>query len=585
MHIAEKNIEGRRYYYLQYSQRVKAKNGKPSSVKTSSVYLGTAENLLERLKQNKKPLEVELKEFGLLAALMQVSADLGLLEILQRRFGGSRFGVPRWLFFFLTIVNRIQDATSKEQMAAWTKKTVLPELLQFDGDDLHSKAFWYATNDVINEAELKFARDAKEYLTEEKLAPLKEDNPALFNDLFAGVDDAVFHEIVDELFSNIKGRFHIPEPAIVYDTTNFFTYINNPAYSELAKVGHNKDYRHHLRQVGMALAVDKTYGVPFYYRIYRGNSHDSKTFAGIIDELLQKIKKHFPDIEELVLILDKGNNSQKNFQQLSGKINWVGSLDQSKHPEFWKLDPSTNYEGQYQEVLYHASCKKILGTECLLVNTYRPSLARKHEFTQQAGLVKLTNEIQQKWDAYKERPTDIPTGIKTMLKASRYGKFLKLQIWDGQLTYAMLEDERAIARERFGKNLLFTDNLKADAAWVIENYDSKYKVEESFKLIKSPNLVCFRPIRHFTDTKIAAFSFCCVIALMLIRVLELLCSEAGMKMSPELIKEELNDIKAVTLVYGTKNVEMEITRRSAVQQKLWDLLRLQEVADQLPYKV
>ena len=141
----------------------------------------------------------------------------------------------------------------------------------------------------------------------------------------------------------------------MYDTTNFFTYINNPAYSELAKVGHNKDYRHHLRQVGMALAVDKTYGVPFYYRIYRGNSHDSKTFAGIIDELLQKIKKHFPDIEELVLILDKGNNSQKNFQQLSGKINWVGSLDQSKHPEFWKLDPSTNYEGQYQEVLYHAS--------------------------------------------------------------------------------------------------------------------------------------------------------------------------------------------------------------------------------------
>jgi hypothetical protein len=194
------------------------------------------------------------------------------------------------------------------------------------------------------------------------------------------------------------------------------------------------------------------------------------------------------------------------------------------------------------------------------------------------------NEIQQKWDAYKERPTELPAGIKSMMTASRYGKFLKLQIEDGRLIYAILEDERANARERFGKNLLFTDNVKADATWVIENYDSKYKIEESFKLIKNPNLVSFRPIRHFTDTKIAAFSFCCVIALMLIRVLELLCSEAGMKMSPELIKEELNDIKAVTLVYGTKDVEMEITRRSSVQQKLWDLLRLQEVVDQLPYK-
>lgn len=585
MHIAEKNIEGRRYYYLQHSQRVKDKNGKSGRIKTSSVYLGTAENLLERLKQNKKkPLEVELKEFGLLAALLQVSTDLGLLEILQQRFAGSRFGVPRWLFFFLTIINRIHDATSKEQMAAWTKKTVLPELLQFDANDLNSKAFWYATNDVISEGELKFAREAKGHLTEEKLAPLKEANPELFNDLFAGVDDAVFHEIVDELFSNIKARFHIPEPAIVYDTTNFFTYISNPAYSELAKVGHNKDYRHHLRQVGMALAVDKAYGIPFYYRVYRGNSHDSKTFAGVINELLEKIKTHFPDIGDLVLILDKGNNSQKNFQQLAGKINWVGSLDQSKYPEFWKLDPSTNYEGQYQDVFYHAVNKKILGTECLLVNTYRPSLARKHEFTMQAGLVKLTNEIQQKWDAYKERPTELPAGIKSMMTASRYGKFLKLQIEDSRLIYAILEDERANARERFGKNLLFTDNVKADAIWVIENYDSKYKIEESFKLIKNPNLVCFRPIRHFTDTKIAAFSFCCVIALMLIRVLELLCSESGMKMSPELIKEELNDIKAVTLVYGTKDVEMEITRRSSVQQKLWDLLRLQEVVEQLPYK-
>ena len=584
MHIAEKNIEGRRYYYLQHSQRLKAQNGRKSRVKTSSVYLGTAENLLERLNQSKRPLEVELKEFGLLAALIQVSADLGLLEILQRRFTGSRFGIPRWLYFFLTIINRIQNATSKEQMAAWTMKTVLPELFQFDAKDLTSEAFWYATNDVINEADLKCAREAQEYLTEEKLAPLKEANPALFNDLFAGVDDAVFHEIVDEFFSNIKARFHIPEPAIVYDTTNFFTYISNPAYTELAKVGHNKDYRHHLRQVGMALAVDKTYGIPFYYRVYRGNSHDSKTFAGVIDELLEKIKTHFPDIGGLVLILDKGNNSQKNFQQLAGKINWVGSLDQSKYPEFWKLDPLINYEGQYQDVLYHAVNKKILGTECLLVNTYRPSLARKHEFTMRAGLVKLTNEIQQKWDAYKECPADVPAGIKSMMTASRYGKFLKLQICDGRLIYAILEDERANARERFGKNLLFTDNVEADATWVIENYDSKYKIEESFRLIKSPNLVCFRPIRHFTDTKIAAFSFCCVIALMLIRVLELLCSESGMKMSPELIKEELNDIKAVTMVYGTKDVQMEMTRRSSVQQQLWDLLRLQEVADQLPYK-
>lgn len=584
MHIAEKNIEGRKYYYLQHSYRAKQQNGGSSKVKTSSTYLGTAENILERLNQTKRPLEVEQKEFGLIAALLTVAKDLGLSEMLQEHFCGYRDGLPHWLYFLLTIINRLHDATSKNQMATWTSKTILPYLWEFDAKLLTSKNFWYATDAVISETDLKMARLAKEVFSQEKLAPLKEVNPALFNDLFAGVDDAIFHEIVEGLFANIKARFSIPEPAVLYDTTNFFTYIDEPAQSELAKIGHNKEGRHHLRQVGLALAVDKTYGIPFYYRVYRGNSHDSKVFAGVIDELIQRIKGQFADVDNLVLILDKGNNSKQNFQQLSGKIRWVGSLDQSKYPEFFEKDIS-EYDGQYQDICFYATKKKILKMDCLVVSTYRPSLARKQLFTLHSGIAKLTSEIQIKWDAYKKPQTMIPAGINSMVKASRYGKFIQLHVHDnGRLTYELLEEERATARKKFGRNLLFTDNEEADAAWVIGNYQSKYKIEESFKLIKNSDLIRFRPIRHFTDTKIAAFSFCCIIALMLIRYMELLCAEAGIKMSPELITEELTDIKAVTMVYGPKDVHTEITKRSKVQQKLWDLFRLQEVASQLPYK-
>jgi transposase len=584
VHIAEKNIEGRRYYYLQHSYRAKRSNGGSGKVKTGSTYLGTAENILERLNQTKRPVEVEQKEFGLVAALLIISNDLGLSQMLQERFDGVRNGLPHWLYFFLTIINRLHDATSKNQMANWADKTILPYLWEFDAKLLTSKNFWYATDAVISEAELRTARMAQEVLTEEKLAPLKEANPALFNDLFAGVDDAVFHEITEALFVRIKTRFGIPEPAVLYDTTNFFTYIDEPSTSKLARVGHNKDSKHHLRQVGLALAVDKAYGVPFYYRVYRGNSHDSKVFAGVIDELIQKIKGQFEGVDNLVLILDKGNNSKQNFKQLEGKIRWVGSLDQSKYPEFSEKDLS-EYDGQYQDICFYATKKKIMEIDCLVVSTYRPSLARKQLFTLHAGIAKLTSEIQSKWGTYKKPQTTVPTGINSMIKASRYGKFIRLHVHDnGYLTYEILELQRAIAQKKFGRNLLFTGEKEADASWVISNYQSKYKIEESFKLIKNTDLVRFRPIRHFTDTKIAAFSFCCIIALMLIRAMELLCAEAGMKMSPELIVEELADIKAVTMAYGLKDIHTEITKRSKVQQKLWDLFRLQEVADQLPYK-
>jgi hypothetical protein len=255
----------------------------------------------------------------------------------------------------------------------------------------------------------------------------------------------------------------------------------------------------------------------------------------------------------------------------------------SRYPELLKKNV-VDYEGEYDDILYFSTEKQIMDTNCLVVSTYRPSLARKQTHTLYTGLVELTNAIQEKFDAYKERPADsIPAGIKTMLTESRCGKFIEVQVHNGRLTFAAKQSELEQAKERFGKNLLFTDNTTAAATWVIANYQGKYKIEDSFKLVKGVDLIRFRPIRHYTDTKICAFAFCCVIALMLMKVVELLCTQSGLHMSPALIKEELTDIKAVTLVYGPKDVTTEITKRSTVQQKLWDLLRLGEVATRIPY--
>jgi len=624
VHIAEKNIDGRKYYYLQRSYRTKdAKTGR-SKVKTSSIYLGKADKVLERLNQTKRPLEVEQKDFGFIAALVQISHELGLIELLKQRFTGERFGVPRWLYFFLTILNRLQKASSKEQMAAWTQQTILPELFDFDPSALNSQSFWYATNDVIDEKMLQAVREAKHVLgvgvttgvisdedlaaasetldgsvSEELLNSIKElisagiteDNAKaaktakskLSNDLFVDIDESIFHEIVEQLFDKIKSRFGIPESAILYDTSNFFTYIDEPTSSTLARTGHSKEFRHHLRQIGLALAVDKRYGIPFFYRVYRGNSHDSKTFGAVADELIEQIKGRFGDVNDLVLVLDKGNNSKENFQRLKGKIKWVGSLVPSNYRDLIEQDV-TAFDIEYGDISYFATQRNIMGENCLVVCTYRPSLARKQCYTFYSGLSELTNAIQDKFDSYKERPMDsVPAGLKSMLKGNRYGKFLDLHVHNGRLTFAIKPSECEQAKRRFGKNLLFTDDSSADASWVIANYQSKYKIEDSFKLCKGVDLIRFRPIRHFTDTKICAFAFCCVIALMLIKVLELICADAGMIMSPNLIKAELTDIKAVTLVYGPKDLTTEITKRSTVQQKLWDLLRLSEVATRIPY--
>jgi hypothetical protein len=42
------------------------------------------------------------------------------------------------------------------------------------------------------------------------------------------------------------------------------------------------------------------------------------------------------------------------------------------------------------------------------------------------------------------------------------------------------------------------------------------RIENDFHLLKDVTLIRFRPIRHWTDSKIRAFAFCCVVLMILI---------------------------------------------------------------------
>lgn len=185
-------------------------------------------------------------------------------------------------------------------------------------------------------------------------------------------------------------------------------------------------------------------------------------------------------------------------------------------------------------------------------------------------LQELKKLILDKWNAYKRRPKRIPAGIASLLEQSHYKKAIALSCTRGQLTINRT-DEVQQRRRMFGKNLLFCANPQAETGWIIEQYRGKDRIEDDFKLLKTPELIRWRPCRHWTDTKIRAFGFCCVMALVLLRVMELKAAKAGIRMSPLLIKEELTDLKEITLVYDTNTADIQITTRSSVQQRLWDL--------------
>jgi transposase len=288
------------------------------------------------------------------------------------------------------------------------------------------------------------------------------------------------------------------------------------------------------------------------------------------------IKRLCGDGSELVVVLDKGNNSQENFDAMSGEISWVGALVPSHHPDLIDLEVS-DYHGIWNGLPYYRCRKKLMDTDCAIVLTFNRATASKQEHTLKRGIGELKREIENKWDAYKRTPTKITPGIITIFKESRYGACLKVSVHQGELLIEEDQEQIESRKKRFGKNLIFSNMLHAETGHLIDTYGQKQIIEDDFHILKDPHIIRFRPIRHWTDTKIRAYAFCCVLSMALMRVMQWKAQTTGFKMGPELLKEELSDIREVVMIYGHNNASRKITDRSAVQERLWEAFKLQEI--------
>jgi len=566
--IYPKKINGITYYYLQttYREKIddndkgKKRGSGKSKVKTKSIYLGKASDIKKKLLSLREPAEIKYREFGLTGAAYNVAKEIGLIDVLKKHITGKRYGIENWKYFLLSIINRIDNSTSKEKMGKWAEKTILPDILNFKSVKLNSKSFWYATEDVISERELKEKR---------------KNNPELKSDIFTGIDDEIFIKIEKEVVKNIQKKYKLISDVFLYDTTNFFTFFKEPLRSLLAKSTKSKVGRNNLKHTGLAICVDKEWGIPLFHSLYRANSHDTKTFNAVIDDLI-KVVKDIVKIDNMLLIIDKGNNSKENFEKLKNNIEWIGSLKLSDYKELTDIELQ-QYSGNYKDYKYYSTEKEVMGIRFKLVLTYNDKLYRKQLNSLNGGIEKLKNNIIKKCNEYKRQAQKVPKGIQNLISNSYYGKYLEVKCIAGKTVFIEKKEVMENKKKFLGKTLLFASNTKEENSNIIDLYHSKDKVEDGIKLLKNPNLINWQPMRHWTDSKIRAFAFTNVMALTIIRLMEYKAIISGLKMSPEVLKQELKDLKEVILIYDEKTAQKKITHKSTVQKKLWEIFKLCDI--------
>ena len=558
--LQRRYVRGHAYYYLVESRRV---HGRPRPVILQ--YLGSADTLWQRLQQaSAGPVRARVRLWGGVAALYDLAQQLQLIELIDQLAPKRRQGPSLGQYMLVAAINRCLAPTSKLQMPTWLHSTPLPQWLGSSAQQFSSRRFW----------------DNMELLTQKKI-------------------DAISQALSQRL---IEG-FHLDLSALVFDCTNFDTFLDTENRSRLALRGHAKSKRTDLRIVGLALLVSVDFHVPLLWKVYPGNQHDSQTFAQVLKQLTRRYQALAHECQSITLIFDKGNNSAANQEILDNSgFHFVGSLVPTHYSDLLAI-PLKKFtrlqDPRLQATRAYRLTRKVWQVERTLLITFSPELQRKQMRGIQQHLAKKRRALEelqaklrrsQKPDAKGKGYTRESLGkhVRQICSGQYMAQILKVAVKGKgkhlQLTYRM--DAAALARieqQQLGKRILFTDHHGWTNDQIVLGYRSQSHIEDAFADMKDPHFLSWEPMFHWTDSKIRIHAFYCVLALTLASLLQRQAAQNGISLSVQALMKALNGIQEVVNIYpatgkagssGRPKLQTTLTEMDPTQEALYRLFNL-----------
>jgi len=540
-HIHKKMKNGKPCYYVREMAWV---HGKPKVV--NQVYLGSPEKIMGMATGQKTPemQKLQVQEFGALWLANQIEERVGLVGIIDTMLPKRAQGPSLGEYFLYAAFNRMIDSTSKHALPECYATTAVQSIRPVDAHALDSNGYYRKWSTV---AEKDLQNIAKAFF--QKVAALQAPGDGCF----------------------------------LFDTTNYYTFMASDTDSELARRGKNKEGRDWLRQIGLALLVDRHSRLPFHYREYQGNCHDSKVFSSVLEELVGAMRDSGK--QDLTLIIDKGMNSPENFQAIDEKSDvhfittyspyFAQELVLASRVRFTLVETPRNKrlqeKGRHEDCLLAWRTKGAYwGRERTVVVTYNPLTAAKQRYAFDKKLQKLQVALFEMRAKVKEgaRGWKNDELVRTRYAALCEEMHMPDKLFDldflhnnGKLTMSFRKNFYRIGRyiEKFGKNILVTDRQDWSTEDIVCAALDRYVVEEAFRQSKNDDLVSISPIRHWTDQTIRCHFLSCIIALTYLRLLELILAEAGYPMTAVRCMETMRSLHSC-LYWGNKNTGKPLRR-------------------------
>jgi len=533
--IIKKKVKGNVYYYYVETKRI---NGKPRIV--NQKYLGTAEGIKNKISSpSREPLYSKIFDYGDIVLLYDIASRLGVTDIINRCVDKRNQGLSIGEYALIAAINRATNPTSDACIQQWFERTVLTQIMHIDTNLLSPQNYW-------NNMELS---------------------------------DGQFFNIENVLVKKILDTYDIDTSHLIYDATNFFTYINTKQDSELAKRGQCKSKRNDLKIVGLSMMVSPDHSIPLLYETYPGNRNDAAQFKVMLNSLKSRYRQITDKQADITVVFDRGNNAEDNIILLENEdcpMHYVGGLKRNQCDELFEV-----HDSEYAELNGIKGARafrrtmKVFGRDMTVVTVFNQNLYNG----QMQGVmlnvektIQKLSELQAKLNA--RRAGEIKKGKKPTEASveKQVVKILSTEFMMDIFTYIISSaapgdiplldfnlDESAFLHLQttiLGKTVLFTNRHEWSNEEIVTAYRSAWKIEHAFRQMKDTSHLTVRPIFHWTDPKIKVHIFYCVLAYRLCCLLKKELDDAGIHDSLDRILDDMKLHKYVITVMGNSKSDI-----------------------------
>lgn len=464
------------------------------------------------------------KDFGHVYAVCETWNRLGLSDVLNCLDLAGEATFPAADLVRLMVVNRVCDPCSKLALLDWL-------------DGVHFPGY-------------EEARPSYHHLLRamDRLIAIKEQaEPAIakrFLSLFDRQVDLVFYDI----------------------TSTYFEGDRSIAEEDIRRYGYSRDHRFDRRQVTIGMVMTRD-GIPLCHHVFPGNTLDKTTVA----EVVRDLKNRF-DLSRVIFVGDRGMLSDGNLETiLSEELGFIvahplrrSNVAAEVVEEVGRKFDRTKDEEQFLDDV-RTSLRFVLAYSPEIAREVREERARRlrrADLFIKECLHRLTHPALR---GRKPTPQGTYDRIRDFLRDHNLLSFYRVELRNDEALVTADKKTRAWEDKIDGMLLLETTDMESTSEGVVRRYKELAEIERGWRALKSSLML--RPVYHWTEDRIRAHIFLCVLALQIERLMRNRLQSVSVRKAID----RLRRIKAGEMeVNGVKT--RSLTRTTQEQKNLFEFL-------------